>query len=81
MSTFILYMYICYLIAYKMLLEKAAQPRLTGRIKERTPGLISGLYNCTGIDRLDTLNIHRANAESTHNMFGIHIENADIRFS
>ena len=45
------YMYICSLIAYKMLLEKkAAQP------KERTRGLISYLYNYTAIDRFGYAN-------------------------
>ena len=45
-----------FLIAYKMLLERAAQPQLVGRIKDITRGLISRLYNCTAIDRFGYAN-------------------------
>ena len=44
-------MHIFYLIVYKCFLIKTAQPKLVGKIKERTRGLISRLNNCIAIDR------------------------------
>ena len=48
-------MYICSLIAYKMLLEKGSTAKTSWENKERTRGLIFRLYNCTASIGLDTL--------------------------
>ena len=49
-----------FFVAYKMRLEKAAQPKLVRKIKERTRGrlrgLISRLYNTTAIDKFGYAN-------------------------
>ena len=66
MSTVILYMYICYLIAYKMLLEKRQHSpkkelEVSFHVYITTRQLIGS----------DTLPIHRAYTESTHNTLGV----------
>ena len=49
----------------------AAQPKLVVRIKERTRGLISRLYNSTALLGSDTLTTRRAHAESMQNTLGV----------
>ena len=74
MSTAILnkYMHICYLSSYKIKLIKSTQLKLVGKINERTPCLISGLYNCMAIDQFG----YASSSQSTHREYAQHAESS-----
>ena len=61
----------CYLITYKLLLDKKPHSQnLSGKIKERTGGLISRLNNCMTIDRFRCMNY----SQSAHREFTQQVE-------
>ena len=67
MSTAILYIHICMFVNWlltKCFLIKTAQPKLVGKIKQRTRSLIFCLYNCMVIDRFGYANYAANYAES-----------------